>query len=138
MNLSAKGIWIVLAIGLVSAPACRSKPGDQPDLGTVSGVVTMDGAPLAGALVSFAPAEGRASHGVTDPEGRYELLYIGSTKGAKVGPHNVHITTYVADDSDPDARNIKETIPAKYHKDTILTADVKEGNNNCDFKLESK
>ena len=129
---------MVLAVALASTCACRSRPGDQPDLGTVTGVVTMDGAPLAGALVSFAPEEGRASQAVTDAEGRYELVYVGNTKGAKVGPHKVYITTYIADDSDPDARKIKETIPAKYHMSTTLTADVKDGKNTFDFKLESK
>ncbi len=138
MKLFAKGTWIVLAMALTSMSACRSRPSDQPDLGTVTGVVTMDGAPLEGALVSFAPAEGRASQGVTDAEGKYELVYIGNTKGAKVGSHRVHITTYIADDSDPDARKIKETIPAKYHKDTVLTAEVKEGTNTFDFALESE
>lgn len=138
MKLSATGIWIVLGVAFLSTCACRSKPSDQPDLGTVTGVVTMDGAPLAGALVSFAPEAGRASQGVTDSDGKYELLYIGNTKGAKLGPHKVYITTYIADDSDPDARKIKEMIPAKYHKDTILAADVKDGKNTYDFKLESK
>lgn len=98
----------------------------------------MDGAPLAGALVSFAPDEGRASQGVTDSEGKYELIYIGRTKGAKLGSHKVHITTFMEDDSDPDARKIKETIPAKYNKNTTLTADVKSGKNSCDFPLDSK
>jgi len=98
----------------------------------------MDGAPLANALVSFAPEEGRASQGITDSEGKYELLYIGNTKGAKVGSHKVYVTTYVEDDSDPDAQNIKETVPEKYNKATTLTADVKDGSNTFDFALESK
>lgn len=138
MKLSAKTVWIVLAIGWVWASGCRSRPSDQPDLGTVTGVVTMDGAPLAGVLISFAPEAGRASQAVTDSEGRYELIYIGKTMGAKVGNHTVHITTPVEDESDPDARKVKETIPAKYNKNTTLTAEVKAGKNTVDFKLESK
>lgn len=138
MKLSSKGIGIIVVVTLMLTSACRSKPSDQPDLGQVNGTVTMDGAPLAGALVSFAPDEGRASQAVTDSEGKYELIYQGNTKGAKVGSHKVQITTYIEDDSDPDARKIKETIPAKYHKETTLTADVKSGKQTIDFPLESK
>ena len=138
MKSSSKAIWLVLALALVSTSACRSAPSDQPDLGQVSGVVTMDGAPLANAQVSFAPDEGRASQAITDSEGKYELTYVGKTKGAKIGSHKVYITTYIEDDSDPDAQNIKETIPEKYNKATTLTADVKDGKNTFDFALESK
>lgn len=138
MKLSPTGIGFVVALTLVSTSACRSTPSDQPDLGKVSGVVTMDGAPLAGAQVSFAPEEGRASQAVTDSEGKYELIYIGKTKGAKVGSHKVYITTYIEDDSDPEAQNFKETIPKKYNKATTLTANVEEGSNTFDFELKSK
>ena len=138
MELSRRGIGLVVALALISTSACRSKPDDQPDLGKVSGVVTMDGAPLAGVQVSFAPEEGRASQAITDSEGKYELSYIGKTKGAKVGSHKVYITTYIEDDSDPEAQKTKETIPKKYNKETTLTANVEEGSNTFDFKLESK
>jgi hypothetical protein len=138
MKLSTIGVWLVLAITLISTSACRSKPSDQPDLGKVTGVVTMDGAPLSGVEVSFAPAEGRASQGITDSEGKYELIYIGKTKGAKLGSHKVYITTPIEDESDPDAQMIKEVVPAKYNKNTTLTAMVEPGKNPIDFKLESK
>jgi len=138
MNSSVKRTGIVFVLALVSTGACRSRSADQPDLGQVSGVVTMDGAPLAGVQVSFAPSEGRESHGITDAEGRYELIYIGRTKGAKVGSHRVYVTTPIEDESDPDARKIQETIPAKYNKDTILTAEVTAGKNTVDLELESR
>ena len=91
-------------------------------------------------LARVAPDEGRGSHGITDSEGKYELIYIGKTKGAKVGNHRIFVTTPVdeEDDSDPEAQQVKETIPAKYSKDTTLTAEVKSGKNTCDFDLKSK
>ncbi len=98
----------------------------------------MDGAPLSGVEVSFAPAEGRASQGITDSEGKYELIYIGKTKGAKLGSHKVYITTPIEDESDPDAQMIKEVVPAKYNKNTTLTTMVEPGKNPIDFKLDSK
>ena len=132
------GLWATVALMLASVGCSGS--GDQPDLGRVTGTITMDGSPVAGKQVAFSPDEGRGSHGITDSEGKYELMYIANTKGAKVGPHKVYITTpgNEEDDSDPDAVPVKETIPAKYNKSTTLTADVKAGKNTFDFDLESK
>ena len=132
------GIWATVALMLASV-GC-SKSGDQPDLGKVSGTITMDGSPVVGKQVTFAPDEGRGSHGITDSQGKYELMYMADTKGAKVGNHKVYITTPTneEDDSDPDAVLVEETIPAKYNKSTTLTADVKSGKNTFDFQLESE
>jgi len=97
--------------------------GDHPELGTVHGTVTLDGRPLAGACVVFQPSpKGRASSGLTDKTGRYELIYLREIKGAKVGPHRVRITT--ASEEHPDER-----LPARYHHETILTAEVQSGEN---------
>ncbi|WP_417390531.1 carboxypeptidase regulatory-like domain-containing protein [Gimesia sp.] len=67
--------------------------GDSVDLGTVSGVITMDGAPLPDAIVVFVPEKGNPSTGRTDTSGKYELSYLGDAKGAVVGSHSVKITT---------------------------------------------
>ena len=68
--------------------------GDRPPLGGVHGTVTLDGKPLAGAIVTFEPVEpGRISMGMTDDNGKYELIYIRDEKGAKAGAHRVQITT---------------------------------------------
>lgn len=80
---------------------------DRPPLGTVSGVVTLAGAPLAGACVVFEPVEpGRASMGWTNDKGEYRLIYIRDEEGAKVGPHNIRITT-----ANPEA-GMPELLPA--------------------------
>ncbi|QDT88614.1 carboxypeptidase-like regulatory domain-containing protein [Gimesia algae] len=67
--------------------------GDSVDLGTVSGVITMDGAPLPDAIIVFIPDKGNPSTGRTDASGNYELAYLGDSKGAIVGSHTVKITT---------------------------------------------
>ncbi|WP_417382730.1 carboxypeptidase-like regulatory domain-containing protein [Gimesia sp.] len=67
--------------------------GDSVDLGTVSGVITMDGAPLPDAIVVFVPEKGNPSTGRTDSSGKYELSYLGDSKGAIVGSHKVKVTT---------------------------------------------
>ena len=51
----------------------------------VVGTVTLDGKPLEGASITFAPQSGRSSSGVTDSSGRYSLNYTGSIRGAMLG-----------------------------------------------------
>lgn len=110
---------------------------DQPDLGTVTGVVTMDGDPLSGVTVTFTPTEGRPSNGVTDEAGKYELGYLRDIKGAVIGTHSVSITT-PQEAPTPPGQKYKDPIPAKYNAQTTLTEEVKAGDNTIDFKLESK
>ena len=128
-SISITGCIFCLAIG------CGG-PDDEPELGTVSGVVTMEGKPLSGVWIGFAPELGRSSMGMTDKEGRYELNYLPEKKGAKVGKHKVAITTPSEDEFGGQVRNFRERIPARYNSLSSLTADVKSGHNDIDFKLE--
>jgi len=129
--------------GMFALAGCSSKPADQPPLGRVRGKITMNGQPLPGVDIVFVPEKGRPSEATTDQSGRYDLSYIGRTKGAKVGPHKVLIRPTEAsqdevlgDGSKPAAP--RPVVPAKYHKRSELTADVKPGTNTIDFALESK
>lgn len=117
--------------------ACGGAPDDQPELGTVSGVVTMDGTPLPNANVRFYPDAGRASAAKTDDSGTYELIYIRDEMGAVPGKHSVKITT-LNEDEDPFGKQGSETVPEKYNKKTTLEATVEPGENTINFDLESK
>lgn len=117
-----------LAVGILAWTGCGS--GDRPDLGTVEGVVTLDGKPLAEAFVHFDPGTVRGSSGVTDAEGKYELTYIRDTKGAAIGEHIVRITKRT--------ETAPETLPARYHAQTTLKATVKGGRNEINFELVSE
>jgi len=65
-------VGLALAIVLLLA-GCS---GSAVPLGNVAGRITMDGKPLAGALVRFIPETGgRSSQGMTDADGRYTLDY---------------------------------------------------------------
>ncbi len=111
--------------------------GDLPDLGYVTGTVTMDGKPLEGAIVEFhSDAGGRPGVGVTDAEGKYELKYTGGVEGSKIGPAEVSITTEWPEGEPPEGES--ETIPQKYNSKTTLKETVEAGNNTFDFNLESK
>ena len=105
---------------------------DGPPLGRVRGVVTLDGAPLEGALVRFDPVEpARASRGMTDSAGRYTLVYLRDIEGAVVGGHRVTIAT-AGEAASP------ERLPTRYNQATTLTAEVTRGRNRHDFNLTSE
>ena len=109
--------------------------GGGADLGDVSGKVTLDGQPLAGALVEFQPAEGRGSIGVTDAQGSYRLSHTEDLQGAVLGTHTVRITL-ADDDEDPQPGGGR--IPARYNSLSELTAEVKSGSNELNYDLQSK
>ena len=119
-----------LASLLIAVGCGRS---DRPDLGTVQGTVTLDGKPLAGALVVFTPSgPGRSASDLTDAAGRYELTYLRDIAGATLGPHVVIITTATEE------RSGREILPPRYHEKTELSATIAAGANTIDFPLESK
>jgi len=112
---------------MVLCTACGG--GDAPQLGNVTGVITLDGAPLADANVTFMPEDVRASSAKTDSAGKYELIYIREDKGAAIGNHKVVVSKLV---------NERETIPANYSDETELTAVVEAGDNEINFDLLSQ
>lgn len=65
--------------------------GDRPELGLVTGKVTLNGKPMQNVEIEFLPENGRPSYGKTDDEGHYELGYIRHIKGAKIGTHTIRV-----------------------------------------------
>jgi len=130
----------VVALLLFATGCGEGAVDDQPDMGQVTGTITMDGSPLADAQVTFRPEKGRAASGRTDSSGKYELIYVGETKGAKIGSNKVSITTpqQESPEEGEETKKPKEKIPAQYNSKTTLTADVKAGENVFDFELKSK
>ena len=130
---------VFLVMGTALIVGCNKS--ERPPLGTVRGTVTLDGKPLDGAIVSFSPIDGgRVSQDRTDPKGAFNLIYIGTTRGAKTGKHAVRITTaYESADASGQLVEHEEVVPRRYNgKDTELTADIKPGSNTVDFDLKSK
>ncbi|MCC9608304.1 hypothetical protein LOC68_10955 [Blastopirellula sp. JC732] len=117
-----------------------------PKLAEVSGVITIDGKPLHGAVVSFSPAEpgGSPSYGLTDVEGRYSLFFSRDRTGAMPGKHNVTIETEKLGREDQQAlrdagQPVPEyvAIPYRYRQMGTLTADVESGRNEVNLELTS-
>ncbi|MEX2169163.1 MAG: carboxypeptidase-like regulatory domain-containing protein [Pirellulales bacterium] len=129
---------LVLACAALSMIGCGS--GHLPELGTVSGIVTLDGQPLEGATVQFTPSLGRVSRARTGSDGAYELRYVGSERGALLGEHKVMIITSWMDEDPATGRitNHPEKLPPKYHAESELKRTVEAGDNRFDFATTSK
>lgn len=112
--------------------------GDGLGLVPVTGTVTFDGAPLAGATVVFRPGHGRLSAGTTDAEGRYALRYTDDKAGALPGEHTVQIITVTDDSDDNAASRARERLPARYNMQSELRATVSADSPTHDFELVSK
>ncbi len=122
---------------LVIAMLAGCSGPEHPDVGRVSGTVTLDGQPLAEATVMFQPTQGRASIATTDSAGKYSLTYLDGVSGALLGSHKVIIRTEIpGEDGQPPIA--KEKLPKKYHERTELTAEVKKGSNAFNFALTSQ
>ena len=145
---------VLAALAVLPLVGCDSGPAT----GLVSGVVTIDGKPIGGAVVNFYPTDGRASTGTTDANGQYELAFTRQKMGAVLGSHKVTITTeilaevdYSADDDyanrEGDAslgriknRERRELLSVEYsdYKRSPLLENVVSGENPINFDLKSK
>lgn len=139
---------LLLALSLIVLGCAHGGIAVSP----VTGTIEFEGAPLAGAVVSFIPVDenGRGAGGVTDKNGRFILLDQGAkSAGAVPGEYIVCVAKYIyinaagralTDeeigklDSPPRTKNI---LPAKYapHADSDLKAVVEKRRNHFVFKL---
>jgi hypothetical protein len=132
---------------LVLASAAVAGCSDS-NLAPVSGRVTLDGKPLAGATVNFQPDvpgkayPGLGSMAVTGDDGAYTLAVVGQkTNGAVIGPHKVYISKAVAATAgqNPDEeRPTTEKVPSRYNGKSTLSFEVPSaGTQAADFDLSS-
>ena len=122
---------IACAITVLTILGCSRS--HQPPLGIVSGTVTLDGVPLANAIVRFTPTgPGRTSEGISDADGHYRLVYLRAIPGANIDQHTVRITTASEENGG------RELLPPRYHSRTELEARVVSGSNDLDFALRSQ
>lgn len=123
------------AVALIAG--CSS--GEFP-VAPVTGVVTVDGAPMAGGQIRFAPVTaneagqtGKAGFAVIGPDGAYKLETFGEKDGAIVGKHWVTIYGHnprAAEGAVSLAKFSKFTAPAQQ--------EVKPGDNTIDIAITSE
>ena len=142
--------WTALSLAAFAAGCSdTSKPYKTAP---VSGVIKLDGQPLAAAHVTFLPLiDGSASSqsgpeasGNTDTSGRYSLKTVFGDAGASIGKNRIMISTRKTelDPTNPD-RSIeiaKERIPNRYFTDqSPLIFDVPTtGTKSADFELTTR
>ena len=143
----------VLALCLSMSAGCKTEepPPGPPKLVPVSGTITHDGKPLAGAIVQFNPSglKGNLSIGETDENGKYELSHM-NFPGCSPGEYKVAVSltlttqgkpVTIAQQSalspNPSTAGAKEVIPAKYSSlgVTTMTATVTEQGGKFDFDI---
>lgn len=129
---------LLLLCGLTG---CAGNGGEPlPDLGEVTGTITLDGTPLNKANVTFDPesvddkGRSRASSAITSADGKFVLQFNSDVSGAAVGKHKVIISKM---SDNPEEAGL-QLVPAKYNDKSELTADVTAGENTINFDLKSK
>ena len=86
----------LLLVILVATAGCGGPVADYSmvDLVNGQGVVTLDGMPLASAVVTFEdPTDETFSYAMTDADGKYVLQFDSEMKGVKTGKKVVRIST---------------------------------------------
>ena len=135
---------LLLGFALVLGLGCG--PGK---FAPVSGTVTMNGKPLAGALVIFSPIAkegsidaGPGSSGKTNDKGEYTLTSDTGRTGALVGKHRVSVSLMNPGTGESDDRRrpgqLVNQVPVRYNGKTELTYEVPAGGTDkADFALKS-
>jgi hypothetical protein len=132
---------VFVAIVTLVLSGCAKDGYSELGLVEVTGTVTLDGQPLPGAKVSFEGDDKRTAIGITNANGKYDLMYDSETRGTMPGPKTVRITTADVDVEGGGAGEgtapVKESIPARYNQKSELKADVSSANRTFDFDLKS-
>ncbi len=107
----------------------------NPETFPVSGTVTLDSKPVAGAAVVFTPANGQKATGTTDGAGRFELSTFELGDGAVPGEHGVTVVKTTVDPDDQE--KVVFLVPMKYGnpQTSELTCDVREEMDPVQFDL---
>jgi hypothetical protein len=139
-----KGLTRRLSVAIVmmlvcGMTGCGASAPDLPKLAAVKGVVTLNGSPLANAIVEFYPDVGAPSSGKTDAEGKFALKYSQGQDGAIIGNHRVKVTETVelaGGGGDAPPPKVAPKPPRSF--DWADQVSVTPGENTIDFPLTGK
>ena len=121
-----------LSLFLASTGLIGCGGADRPQMGYVSGLVTMGDTPVEDLVVVMKPKEGRPAMARTDKYGRYDIEYARGEKGTKVGPTTVRFEW-------PLGGKAAFAIPKKIMGDTSeMKLEVKKGRQTFDIQLTSE
>ncbi len=124
-------------LALVALAGCAEEP---PAAVEASGAATYDGQPIASGIISFVPIDSdRPPGGAAITDGRYKLY---PEVALRPGTYRVELRWARATGEKREAGYgqspdvFAEALPAKYHADSVLTAELAPGPNALDFVLE--
>ena len=107
-----------------------------PQLGSVSGTVTKGDQPVSGVKVTFAPKEeGRPSSGLTDDQGKFDLMYNVDEKGAVIGMHTITLAPVDDEENYEDGDEDGEGNEDKAITDYRSEVEVKSGDNTFELDI---
>lgn len=126
--------------GLLLLAGCSGESG--PRTVKAAGVVTLDGAPVANANVTFIDAAATmTASAMTDEQGRFALRHNAEKDGAVPGTYKVQVSKTVITGNEKGGTeiNISNALPAKYY--SVATSGLQEtvpDSGKDDFKIELK
>jgi hypothetical protein len=135
MRFSRPLVWSALLLALPLAGCGKGGPKAVP----VSGRVTLDGQPLANAVVTFTPSSPDPNvkpipeaTGRTDAQGNYTLQLDNRHHGCVPGSHRVRVSVFDR------VGGTGQRVPGQYNRNTTLTFTVPpEGTREANFALSS-
>lgn len=133
---------------LVCLAICGCNKPASPGIAAlpVTGKVTLDGKPLAGASVMYTTVEAASFAGTTQEDGSYQLLGIAGRNAACKGKCQIIISRYLKPDGSPVGPDeppalsfATESLPERYSmpSKSELSADVPEEGGTFNFDLKS-
>lgn len=151
MTLSPNRLVCLAVLAVMAVSAIAGCGPDRPKTIPVSGTVTFDGKPIAGAAVLLMPeAPGRPATGETDESGNFTMMTFEPGDGALPGKHAVTVTkkkvTGLLADKDglsvgeaPGGMKVEWLLPQKYSdpKTSGFTVEVKSGMEPLVLELKS-
>jgi hypothetical protein len=159
MNHPGKlAVSVLVTVGIVLTGCSNSsRPATYP----VTGTVTMQGKPLAGAVITFVPTgtDGEAASAVTDSDGKYALTTRQAGDGARPGEYRVKVSKQELAAVDPSkmVKNLsieeeqkiyveskkppppaKSLVPSKYQDESTsgLSHTVPQGSSTFDIEIK--
>ena len=151
-------VSILVTVGIVLTGCSNSS---RPPTYRVSGTVTMQEKPVAGAVITFVPTsnEGAAASAITDSEGKYALTTWQAGDGARPGEYRVKVSKQEQATVDPSkmVQNLsieeeqkiyveskkpcppaKSLVPSKYQDESSsgLSHTVPKGSSKFDIELK--
>ena len=112
----------------------------RSNLATVTGGVTVDGAPAKVGAISFFAVDGQApSAGAPIVDGKFTARVTPGLCTVQIRVSKIVGKKKIYDTPDSPVREVwAEVLPPKYNDDSQLQLDVKPGKNTQDYELKSK